>query len=195
MKEKNKAIINGFLNKGKICSVKNCLLKALCKTYCAKHYFRWQKTKNPLITPSGKERGKRNLCILGDNRVVESHGLCHAHTKRKKRWGDPNISKKSLSYGSYRYNKEGYILVRAPDKWETARSDGYILEHRYVMEKNLERFLQKNEVIHHKNGARDDNRIENLELTIIGLHAKGHLPKICPNCGFNFEIDITSKKT
>lgn len=45
-----------------------------------------------------------------------------------------------------------------------AQKNGDILEHVFVMSQYLGRPLQKGENVHHKNGVRDDNRIENLEL-------------------------------
>jgi hypothetical protein len=52
-----------------------------------------------------------------------------------------------------------------------SNSEGQILEHRYIMSEFLGRPLTKDEHIHHKNGDRRDNRIENLQLMSRSEHA------------------------
>jgi len=68
--------------------------------------------------------------------------------------------------GKYK-DKQGYVQVYV-FKHPHADSMGYVKEHRLVMEKKLGRYLKKDEVVHHKNSVRDDNRIENLELCVRG---------------------------
>jgi hypothetical protein len=61
-------------------------------------------------------------------------------------------------------NAYGYVICPAPDGHPNANSTGRILEHVLVMSEHLGRPLRKGENVHHKNGDRADNRIENLEL-------------------------------
>lgn len=48
-------------------------------------------------------------------------------------------------------------------------------EHRYIMEQFLGRKLDRYEVVHHKNGDKRDNRIENLEVMPLAEHTRKHL--------------------
>ena len=53
-----------------------------------------------------------------------------------------------------------------------ANTWGYVYEHRIIAEQMIRRRLKKDEIVHHKNGKRWDNRIENLEVMDKVEHAK-----------------------
>lgn len=60
-------------------------------------------------------------------------------------------------------SSRGYVHVHRP-KHPMAQSDGYVYEHRMIMSNHLGRALTSVEHVHHINGKKSDNRIENLEL-------------------------------
>lgn len=70
-------------------------------------------------------------------------------------------------------NESGYIICSLPlghPFRKAANIYGSIRQHRLVMMEHLGRPLESWEQVHHKNGKRDDNRIENLELLSSGAH-------------------------
>lgn len=88
-------------------------------------------------------------------------------------------------------DKNGYItLYLSPkDPFHSMCSTGNrIFEHRLVMAKHLGRCLLKSEQVHHKNGIRDDNRKENLEL----ISQANHLlyKRMCSECPLRKEIRL-----
>ena len=83
------------------------------------------------------------------------------------------------SYNGRFKDSEGYIWVRIPPSDPlysmTIKNNGRpIREHRLIMARKLGRVLKVSEVIHHLNGIRDDNRIENLSLETAGSHVAFH---------------------
>ena len=72
-------------------------------------------------------------------------------------------NKGKLKTGGRYLTGSGYVMIYAP-LHQLCTKDGYVREHRLIMEASLNRILGKKEIIHHINGIKDDNRIENLEL-------------------------------
>jgi len=101
-------------------------------------------------------------------------------------------------------SKYGYIQLCGFAGHPMANKKGVILEHRLVMSKHLGRNLTSKDVIHHINGDRQDNRIENLELTTRKEHGKKNLRHKkyirlkCSYCGeifFREQRQIKNTKT
>lgn len=110
---------------------------------------------------------KRKICsVEGCDRLVVSREWCQPHYARWWRWGDPVAPKKrGRKRIERRINNHGYVLIN--------KTGVPVLEHRLVMAAALGRPLTSGEEVHHKNGIRDDNRIENLELWLRGKQPPG----------------------
>jgi len=90
--------------------------------------------------------------------------------------------------GGRRVSKAGYVRIYSVGH-PLCSSDGYVMEHRLVMEEHLGRYLTKEEVVHHKNGNKQDNRIENLELLSTKQeHVSLHFAAIAENDALRAEI-------
>lgn len=124
----------------------------------------------------------------------EKMSLAHLGKKFSKSW-KKNIGYQKLKdknpnwkYGKYT-TKAGYVYLlspKHPSAINNKNNRGYVAEHRLVMEKILGRYLDKQEYVHHRNGIKNDNRIENLELILRGKTHKGDIE--CPFCKKQFSI-------
>lgn len=108
------------------------------------------------------------------------------HVITEKRSGRVATPEGYIRCGLWLYTPEEQDLLRSMGS--KYRKDFTILEHRAIMALHLGRPLVRQETVHHKNGVRHDNRIENLELRF-GNHGSGWDSDIrfrCP-CGCGYE--------
>lgn len=145
------------------CRVDGCGKELDAKGLCHGHYQRLLRGAEKIETPL---RVGRSSCLVEVcDRPVQAKGYCGAHYKRVLAHGDPLADipiRKSSGDG---YLHHGYVYVPVPIELRYLSSgQRKTAEHRLIMAEHLGRALFPDEQVHHINGVRDDNRLENLEL-------------------------------
>lgn len=88
-------------------------------------------------------------------------------------------------------NSKGYIEGRI---WIDDTTKIRVKQHRWIMENFIGRKLRSDEIVHHINGIKDDNRIENLEVIDFGEHSKMHNLERTYKKGYKMNITDEERK-
>ena len=113
--------------------------------------------KRPDCKSCVKARQQSNYKINKEGRYERTKVMCSCGRKKSRYAAQCNECRRLWS-PKWRVDKQGYVVASGPGSRITTR------QHRYVMEQLLGRKLKNDELVHHKNGIRSDNRLDNLEL-------------------------------
>ena len=153
--------------KASLCGHEGCLRKHYSRGLCEAHSKQRKNGRYPspivIRAPRGSVHSQK-CTVAGCDHRQYAKGLCKGHNVAKSRGRELVPLRKRRPYLVPLLNpRTGYEEIYVPNLRGSGRGRR-IHYHRYVMELHLGRPLVEKENVHHINGVRDDNRVENLEL-------------------------------
>jgi hypothetical protein len=132
-----------------------------------------------LIKGAAMDNHKHRTCsVSGCGKKHSAKGLCGVHYARLFRYGSLELKGKFGSNntkwrGGITRDSSGRVMILMPEH-PFSNGWGYVYRYRSVVEQSIGRFLKPSELVHHVNGDKTDDRIENLVLTNRSDHQKIH---------------------
>lgn len=180
---KVEALERGGLNRSQIANLLGCSVSTVSRMLIERggRVHKQRRYLNAEETTEAIERYKAGH-RLSD--IANDLGVSTATVYKKAR-GHAKVRAAGRVYvGSMRKEASGYIITslhRSDPLYVMANQNGTVMEHRLVMARHIGRPLEEFESVHHINGDRSDNRIENLQLRQ-GAHGRGQHWRCC-DCG------------
>ena len=154
---------------GEMCSAPDCGRLSAKRSLCLKHYHRLR--RKGVFETGRPDRlanfSQVNCSVDGCAKNAMALHLCQNHYAKLKKHGSPTGG--TVQDGrskEWHIRKGGYVIKFDRENPHGNRTTGIVMQHRQVMGEAIGRPLDRTENVHHKNGDRADNRLENLELWV-----------------------------
>jgi hypothetical protein len=139
----------------------------------------------------------KNFCACGCGTEIELLNFRGQIKRYVKGHNVVNFVKHGAEHPSWKggkaYDKNGYVIIWHPNHPRNLCGN-YVHEHVLVMEDHLGRLLNRDEIIHHKNEIKDDNRLENLQLMTELEHKSYHTLKMWKQGKYDKRVKQQARK-